>query len=164
MNILLIEASPKDGQYMSGYLKMRGHHCEWLRKLDEGQPTNGFLSGLDSGMLPRKVSLSEYNLALIEGQIFTSRLGVEIAVKLAKANVARIAMGGVEGIEKLKKVGVFSFVINKSTFYEQIDELLERVGELVFETTRQKSNRNLLARFTEVLQPRFKKFRRKAEK
>jgi hypothetical protein len=153
MNILLVEASPKDGQYMSGYLKMRGHHCEWLRKLDKGQPTNGILGGLDSGMLPRKVSLSEYNLALIEGQLFTSRLGLEIAVKLAKANIARIALGGVEGIEKLKRVGVFSVVINKSAFYEQIDELMERVGELVFEATRQKFDPNLLARFTEVLQP-----------
>jgi hypothetical protein len=30
---------------------------------------------------------------------------------------------------------------------------MERVGELVFEATRQKFDPNLLARFTEVLQP-----------
>jgi hypothetical protein len=163
MNILLIDSSLKDGQYMSSYLKLRGHQCEWLRKLDEGQPTNGVVSGLDSGWHERKLSLTDYNLALIEAQLFNTKFGVEFAVKLAKANIIRVAVGGIEGSAKLTELGVFNFVVNRATFFAKVDEILAGVGGLVFEATRQKSNRTLIARATEVFR-KLKRFRRKATK
>jgi len=164
MNILLIDSSTKDGQYMSTYLKSRNHNCDWLKELDEVQPADGTLKGLDSTRHPRQLSLTEYNLALVEGQLFNTELGVDIAIKLARANIVRVAVGGIEGSKKFMKAGVFNFAINRATFYAQVDEVMEVINGVVFQPAREKSNRTLLSEAAGLIRRGLKKFRRKAAK
>jgi hypothetical protein len=146
MNFVLIECCLKDSEFISGYLEKLCHHCDWIRKLSAIQPIDDKLSGFNSADGSIEPPLSKYNFALIDSRILNTELGLDIAVKLAKANIIRIGLGG-GGVERSKKLinyGVVNFVTNRKTFYTLIDQILAKIGRDEFEGERKKSNNKLI--------------------